>query len=81
MAYRMHGTGEELVAAWEHVYILRRTDRWRVSLAIADGEMAEWAARWSAPLRVALPQFSWIIPRAEHGGGVGPAWRGHSSAA
>ena len=45
MAYRMHGTAEELVAAWEHVYVLRRTDRWRVSLTIADGEMAAWAAR------------------------------------
>ena len=45
MAYRMLGEGGELVAEWEHVYILRRTDRWRVSLTIADGEMAAWAAR------------------------------------
>ena len=45
MAYRMHGEGDELVATWEHVYILRRSDRWRVSLTIADGEMAAWAAR------------------------------------
>ena len=45
MAYRMLGEGDELVAEWEHVYILRRTDRWRVSLTIADGEMAAWAAR------------------------------------
>lgn len=30
MAYRMHGAGEELIAEWEHVYILRHTDRWRV---------------------------------------------------
>jgi len=45
MAYRMLGEGDELIAAWEHVYILRRTDRWRVSLTIADGEMAAWAAR------------------------------------
>jgi len=44
MAYRMHGAGE-LVAEWEHVYILRRTDRWRISLAIADDEMAAWTAR------------------------------------
>jgi len=44
MAYRMHGAGE-LVADWEHVYILRRTDRWRVSLTIADDEMAAWTAR------------------------------------
>ena len=45
MAYRMLGEGDDLVAAWDHVYILRRTDRWRVSLTIADGEMAAWAAR------------------------------------
>ena len=45
MAYRMIGEGEELVAKWDHVYILRRTNRWRVSLTIADGEMAAWAAR------------------------------------
>ena len=45
VAYRMLGKGDELVAAWQHVYILRRTDRWRVSLTIADGEMAAWAAR------------------------------------
>ena len=44
MAYRMLGEGDVLVAAWEHVYILRRTDRWRVSLTIADGEMAAWEA-------------------------------------
>ena len=25
--------------------LLRRTDRWRVSLTIADGEMAAWTAR------------------------------------
>ncbi len=45
MAYRMLGEQNALVAEWEHVYILRRTDRWRVSLTIADGEMAAWAAR------------------------------------
>ena len=45
MAYRMIGEGGDLVAEWDHVYILRRTDRWRVSLTIADGEMAAWAAR------------------------------------
>lgn len=45
MAYRMLGEGDELIAEWEHVYILRRTDCWRVSLTIADGEMAAWAAR------------------------------------
>ncbi|CAN5257272.1 hypothetical protein BH10PSE12_BH10PSE12_05440 [soil metagenome] len=45
MDYRMLGEGDELIAQWEHVYILRRTDRWRVSLTIADDEMAAWAAR------------------------------------
>jgi len=45
MAYRMLGEGDALVAAWEHVYLLRRTDRWRVTLTIADAEMAAWAAR------------------------------------
>ena len=45
MAYRMHGEGAEVIGEWEHVYILRRTDRWRVTLTIADGEMAVWAAR------------------------------------
>lgn len=45
LAYRMRGAGDELVAEWEHVYILRRSDRWRVTLTIADGEMAAWAAK------------------------------------
>lgn len=45
MAYRMQGEGGETIAEWEHVYILRRADRWRVTLTIADGEMAAWAAR------------------------------------
>lgn len=45
MSYRMLGEGGDLIAAWDHIYILRRTDRWRVSLTIADGEMAAWAAR------------------------------------
>lgn len=44
MAYRMLGEDSGLIAAWEHVYILRKTDRWRVSLTIADGEMAAWGA-------------------------------------
>lgn len=44
MAYRMLGEGDTLIAQWEHVYILRRNERWRVSLTIADGEMAAWAA-------------------------------------
>lgn len=45
MAYRMQGEGDEIIAEWEHVYILRRTDRWRVTLTIADAEMAAWTAR------------------------------------
>ncbi len=45
VAYRMHGEGAETIAEWEHVYILRRTNRWRVTLTIADGEMAAWAVR------------------------------------
>ena len=45
VAYRMRGEGDKTVAEWEHVYILRRGDRWRVSLTIADGEMAAWAAK------------------------------------
>jgi hypothetical protein len=45
MAYRMLGEGDELIAEWEHVYILRRTDQWRVTLTIADAEMAAWTAR------------------------------------
>ena len=47
VAYLMRGAGDEIIAEWEHVYILRRSDRWRVSLTIADGEMAAWGA---APL-------------------------------
>lgn len=44
IAYRMLGEADRPVAEWEHVYILRRSDGWRVSLTIADGEMAAWAA-------------------------------------
>ncbi|WP_426291554.1 hypothetical protein [Sphingomonas sp. TWP1-3-1] len=45
MAYRMMGVDDAPVAEWEHVYVLRRTDAWRVSLTIADGEMAAWKAK------------------------------------
>ena len=45
MAYRMWGDAGELIAAWEHIYILRRSDCWRVTLTIADGEVAAWTAR------------------------------------
>jgi hypothetical protein len=48
MAYRMLGNDGDLIASWEHVYILRCTDRWRVTLTIADGEMAAWGPRLSA---------------------------------
>ncbi|MFN3668346.1 MAG: hypothetical protein ACK4VY_03490 [Brevundimonas sp.] len=44
IAYRMLGQGDQPVAEWEHVYILRRSEAWRVSLTIADGEMAAWTA-------------------------------------
>lgn len=44
MAYRMLGKNGEAVAQWEHVYILRKNDSWRVSLTIADDEMAAWSA-------------------------------------
>lgn len=49
MAYRMRGANDELVAEWEHVYILRKSDCWRVSLTIADGEMAAWAVKGAFP--------------------------------
>ncbi|QMW21579.1 nuclear transport factor 2 family protein [Sandaracinobacteroides saxicola] len=45
VAYRMYGERDTLITGWEHVYILRRIDRWRVSLTVADGEMAAWAAK------------------------------------
>ncbi|ABQ68028.1 hypothetical protein Swit_1665 [Rhizorhabdus wittichii RW1] len=46
MAYRMLGEGGETVAAWDHIYILRRSDdRWRVTLTISDGEIAAWTER------------------------------------
>lgn len=45
MAYAMLGSDGTPVADWEHVYILRKADgQWRVSLTIADDEMAAWAA-------------------------------------
>ena len=44
MAYKVLASNETLVAAWEHVYILRKLDgNWRVSLTIADDEMSAWA--------------------------------------
>jgi hypothetical protein len=40
---RLHDVSDNIVAEWEHVYILRRpTDGWRAFLAIADGELAAW---------------------------------------
>ncbi|RZJ43108.1 MAG: hypothetical protein EON87_12960 [Brevundimonas sp.] len=44
IAYRMLGREDQLIAEWEHVYILRRGEDWQVSLTIADGEMAAWTA-------------------------------------
>lgn len=45
MAYQMLGEGDAVIAEWEHIYILRRHEQWRVSLTIADGEMAAWGDR------------------------------------
>jgi hypothetical protein len=45
VAYHLQGESDEIIAEWKHVYILRRADRWRVTLTLADGEMAAWAAR------------------------------------
>ncbi|MEM6712404.1 MAG: hypothetical protein AAF590_08990 [Pseudomonadota bacterium] len=45
MAYRMLDAQGDAVAEWEHVYILRKSDGWRVSLTIADQEMAVWAEK------------------------------------
>ncbi|XHC09177.1 hypothetical protein ABWH98_16705 [Labrenzia sp. ac12] len=44
LVYRMLGENEKTIVQWEHVYILRKTDQWRVSLTIADDEMAAWKA-------------------------------------
>ncbi len=45
MAYAMLGSDGTSVTNWEHVYILRKTDgQWRISLTIADDEMAAWTA-------------------------------------
>jgi hypothetical protein len=39
----------DVVAEWEHVYLLRReSDGWKAFLAIADGEQAAWQARGTA---------------------------------
>ena len=45
MAYHMLGAAGEIIAEWEYVYLLRRTDRLRMTLTIADAEIAAWAAR------------------------------------
>ena len=37
---------DNVVAEWEHVYLLRRDGNgWKAFLAIADGEQAAWLAR------------------------------------
>ena len=43
--YRMLGSKDDLIASWQHVYILRKGEAWRVSLTIADGEMAAWSEK------------------------------------
>ena len=45
LSYRLRDQDDEIIAEWEHVYILRRIDRWRISLTIADAEVAAWAAK------------------------------------
>ena len=45
MAYRMLDAQGDCITEWEHVYVLRKSDQWRVSLTIADEEMAAWAKR------------------------------------
>lgn len=45
VGYRLLNAAGEEVAAWEHVYMLRRTDRWRILLSVADGEMEAWGDR------------------------------------
>jgi len=45
MTYRMMAADDALVAKWEHIYVLRRTDTWRVSLTIANDEIAAWTAK------------------------------------
>ena len=44
MAFQMLGGDGRPVAVWEHFYVLRRTAGWRVTLTIADAEMAAWNA-------------------------------------
>jgi len=45
MAYRLFDAAGAEIVAWEHVYMLRKADHWRAVLAVADGEIAAWAAR------------------------------------
>lgn len=44
VAYRMLGENDAVIVQWEHVYILRKSDAWRISLTIADDELAAWTA-------------------------------------
>jgi hypothetical protein len=45
-ADRLSDAAGETIAAWEHLYLLRRqTEGWRVQAAVADAEVAAWAAR------------------------------------
>jgi len=46
MRYRLFDMSGAQVVEWEHDYILRRTgEGWRAAFAVADGEIAAWAAR------------------------------------
>ena len=44
VAYRMLNEDDAEIVKWEHVYILRKTDAWRISLSIADDEAAAWSS-------------------------------------
>lgn len=44
VSYRMLGKDDAIIAQWTHAYVLRRSDTWRLSLSIADDEMAAWSA-------------------------------------
>ena len=44
VAYRMLGEDRSEIVKWEHVYILRKSDEWRISLSIADDERAAWSS-------------------------------------
>ncbi|MGD9981937.1 MAG: hypothetical protein AB7H66_08805 [Hyphomonadaceae bacterium] len=45
VTYRLFDSAAAEIVAWEHIYLLRKTKRWFAVLAVADGEIAAWAAR------------------------------------